>query len=660
MLRSVVAGSRPLVPSRPIRRPLLVWLLMLLAVLIVGFGLPRPAQASPSGAVFGTGYNYYGVLGNGGTGDLYAFAENPYLPGTVVQASPGYYSSLFLLANGTVEAAGYNDYGGLGDGTTEAHHVPEQVSALSNVVEVAAGGDENNYALLSNGTVEAWGYNYYGQLGVGSESTTGCDCREAPTSVVGVGGSGKLEGVVAITAGYEYAAALLKNGKVVTWGYGDDGELGNGEYAEQDSPVEVHGLGNVGMLEGVTQISSAAYNVLALLGNGKVVAWGYGNYGENGNGEYKAQDAPVEVEGVGGSGKLEGVASISGGYDFDLALTQSGEVLGWGENEYYELGNGTDTDSDVPTPVGGGAPLTGVSAITAGAYFGLAEMPDHKVVGWGYAEDGELGNGDAETETPATIPGLSDVIALGHGDYNYQTFAIEGASAKLSFPGLSFVGETGATTASQSVTLTNEGPAPLTISGDSLGGANASSFAISSDTCKGATLAANASCSVAVAFAPVADGNASATLSFSSSALNTLSPLALSGVAVAAPSKEAAKEEPKAVAPAISVLGSALKAANGHLPVKLACTGATCKGKLTLVAKVTSKGSKGHKGKAKTVVLASGSYTLAAGQQQSVSLKLTSNGKQLLAKLSKHKSLKAKLKVTITGGASVTKAVKVS
>ena len=64
--------------------------------------------------------------------------------------------SLALLSNGTVMAWGANAAGQLGDGNNTASSVPVPVSGLSNVTAIAAGG-EFSLALLSNGHVMAWG-----------------------------------------------------------------------------------------------------------------------------------------------------------------------------------------------------------------------------------------------------------------------------------------------------------------------------------------------------------------------------------------------------------------------------------------------------------------------------------------------------------------------
>jgi alpha-tubulin suppressor-like RCC1 family protein len=506
------------------------------AVVALTLTFASTASAATTGQLWGSGDTEYGELGTNEVDYLYAFLPIEGLS-EVLQASPGYYDSLVLLPSGAVEASGYNEYGELGDGSTTERASFAAVPGLSGVTAVAAGG-YSDFALLSNSTVQGWGYNDEGEVGDGEKSTTGCKCVEAPATVKGVGGVGTLSNVVAISSGVYDGVALLSNGTVVDWGYGDYGELGDGSYSESDVPVQVKGVGGVGTLSNVVAISAGGYDNMALLSNGTVVAWGYGEEGELGDGEVVESDVPVEVKGIGGSGTLSGVSAISGGLYFNMALLSNGSVVDWGYNDYYELGDGNTTKVTTPQAVAG---LSGVKTILAGSYDALALLQNGQLYGWGYGDYGELGDGvDSDVVRPQLnrfTP--SNTYALEHGAYNDQTLILQGATASLSATSLAFSKETvGTTSPAQSVTLKNEGPAPLTVSGDVLTGSG--SFRKTSDTCSGATLAAGATCSVAVDFTPTATGAASAALAFTTSAVNTLSPVELGGTGVTstpAPSK---------------------------------------------------------------------------------------------------------------------------
>ena len=77
--------------------------------------------------------------------------------------------------------------------------------------------------------------------------------------------------------------------------------------------------------------------------------------------------------------------------------------------------------------------------------------------------------------------------------------------------------------------MTNTGTANLTISTVTVGGTNASDFAKSGDSCTGATVIPNGTCTVSVAFTPSATGSRSASLNFTDNAVNSPQTVGLSG-----------------------------------------------------------------------------------------------------------------------------------
>ncbi len=260
---------------------------------------------------------------------------------TAIAAGAGH--SLALLSNGTVMAWGDNENGQLGTGATaEAVETPAAVRGLTNVKAIAAGG-ESSLALLDNGTVMAWGNNESGQLGIGSRKGS-----DVPVAIKG------LTGVKAIAVGDEFSLALLENGTVVAWGSDASGQLDDAAAAEaglSEEPVPVESL------SGVTAIAAGARHALAITGGGAVMAWGEDSFGELGNGTMASQEeTPVAVSG------LSGATAIAAGEGNSVALVGSGSLMSWGDNHYGELGNGGDTTSDVPVGVVGLNSAVGIAA----------------------------------------------------------------------------------------------------------------------------------------------------------------------------------------------------------------------------------------------------------------------------------------------------------
>jgi hypothetical protein len=98
---------------------------------------------------------------------------------------------------------------------------------LSGVASLAT--DDTGYcAVLTSGGVDCWGTGNYGQLGDGIFYTTGNDGSATPVQVLGLGGTGTLSGAASLASDYNRYCAVLTSGSVDCWGYGYDGELGNG------------------------------------------------------------------------------------------------------------------------------------------------------------------------------------------------------------------------------------------------------------------------------------------------------------------------------------------------------------------------------------------------------------------------------------------------
>ena len=155
--------------------------------------------------------------------------------------------------------------------------------------------------------MDCWGDGYYGELGHGMYYTTGNAGSATPVQVEGVGGTGTLTGVRSLAGGNYDTCAVLTSDTVVCWGIGGDGALGNGGEGDSASPVEVEGVGGTGTLTGVADVVGDGDNSCALLTTGAVDAWGSGIDGELGDGTFYTtspfgSDIPVAVEGVGGTG----------------------------------------------------------------------------------------------------------------------------------------------------------------------------------------------------------------------------------------------------------------------------------------------------------------------------------------------------------------------
>jgi hypothetical protein len=113
--------------------------------------------------------------------------------------------------------------------------------------------------------------------------------------------------------------------------------------------------------------------------------------------------------------------------------------------------------------------------------------------------------------------------------------------------------------------------------------------------------------------------------------------------------------------PAITVSASKLVVSGSAAKVPIACAKANCAGSIELTDQVPAKAKKGKKttSKKQTVVLAKGSYSLAAGKSATIVVRLMAAGKSALA-TAKKRLLSGKLLVTVAGGTTVQKPVVLS
>jgi len=308
----------------------------------------------------------------------------PGLP-TILAVAAGGQHCVALATDGSVWTWGYNYSGALGRGIPQAerHRVdpPARLEGLGQAVAVAAAGN-HSFALLTDGTVMAWGDNGDGRLGDGT--TTG---RISPVRVEG------LPRVKAIATGGWHSLAVDVDGRVWGWGHNSGGQLGDGTTECRLRPVQVVGI------DGVVDVAvQGGHHSLALRSDGTVWEWGQRKdpkrWAELDHYRWRwiHQLKPVRVP------RLSEVVAISSGSGHSIALRADGTVWTWGYNRSGQLGDGT-TRSRWPVAIVRGLP--NVVAIAAGGMHSAAVRSDGTVWCWG---GGNLGNGlVSKSTTPVRV-----------------------------------------------------------------------------------------------------------------------------------------------------------------------------------------------------------------------------------------------------------------
>jgi alpha-tubulin suppressor-like RCC1 family protein len=186
---------------------------------------------------------------------------------------------------GTLWCWGSNSNGQLGLGDHSGHDRPRQVTipTTGGWASVTAGG-QDTCAIRTGGTLWCWGYGYYGQLGIGNHKG---ECHPQQVTVPATGGWASID-----ATGY-YTCATRADGTLWCWGSNYSGELGIGGDTDQELPRQV----TTPATGGWAGVTAGFDQTCATRTDGTLWCWGYNDNGELGIGNYTDQDRPRQVTG---------------------------------------------------------------------------------------------------------------------------------------------------------------------------------------------------------------------------------------------------------------------------------------------------------------------------------------------------------------------------
>ncbi len=340
----------------------------------VSAGQFHTAALAEDGSVWTWGDNSSGQLGTGSV-DSSTTPTRVRLPLPANQVEVGNQYTIALLNDGSVMAWGVNDKGQLGVGTTTSALSPTRVAIPSDTYITSLGKlntlSTSGFAIASDGTYWAWGYNYYGQLGVGDWAD-----RLTPTHV--------NFPVKSIAAGQTHVVAIKSDNTIWAWGDGRRSQLGDGGTTSwTNTAVAVSMPGDVSPA-GFMMVAAGSSFSLAEDNLGQL--WIWGSMLDGVSPEYKTATKM-------GSG---GFSSISGGRYSACAVHYDGYLKCWGENTSGLLMDGTTTSS--ATPVTGrqatGLGTTSVSVSDSNAFVVTRNSPSDgtNIWAWGRNNWGQRGD----------------------------------------------------------------------------------------------------------------------------------------------------------------------------------------------------------------------------------------------------------------------------
>lgn len=232
--------------------------------------------------------------------------------------SAGNAHNLAVKSDGTLWAWGRNSDGQIGIGSNaSSFNTPQQIGTDTDWASISA-GDEFSLAIKTNGTLWAWGDNFFGQLG-----DTSTDDRNTPVQI------GLATNWAIVSAGTQHALGLKTNGELWAWGTNNTARFSSTLPAFSYTPIQM------GTDTDWSKVVAARDHGVALKTNGTFWTWGSNATGQLGDGTTVDKPSPINIA------SLNGALKIAKGHQHTLVIKSDGTIWSWGGNATGQLGIGT-------------------------------------------------------------------------------------------------------------------------------------------------------------------------------------------------------------------------------------------------------------------------------------------------------------------------------
>ncbi len=306
----------------------------------VATGQSHIVALGSDGNLYAWGLNNYGQLGDSSTANdsIPVMVKKPAGVTSWTAVAAGAFYSMAIANNGDVYAWGFNNFGQLGNGTTTNESGPTLVKLPSGVTATKiAAGTNFGLAVGSNDSLYTWGRNVNGELGVGSTVD-----QHSP---VGIPFPAGVTSWTQIGAGAFTSYALGNDGNLYSAGSNGNGQIGDGTTTQRTTFTKANLPGTA---TGWKSFSGGASFCLAIASNDTLYDWGYGSDGELGNGTTIKNNTSLQVVAL-----PAGVTatSFTAGHNHSVIIGSNGHMYSWGMNSAGELGTGTTAGAIVPVYV---------------------------------------------------------------------------------------------------------------------------------------------------------------------------------------------------------------------------------------------------------------------------------------------------------------------
>jgi len=308
---------------------------------------------------------------------------------------------LALSAEGEVYSWGDGIDGSLGHADGGEKAVPCRIESLSQIESIAAGSGLTSAAVDEVGRLFTWGRAKYVDAptmlnGIGYALDLQAESQLTPSWVDAL----SQDRVVGVALGFDFTLAVTDAGAVFSFGYNAVGALGHGSLEAEVLPRRIEALAQTGRR--FVAVAAGDDHALALSEEGELYGWGHACA----NGHGREERTPCRVAALIG----QRVKLVDAGSDASCAVTEKGELFTWSQDSsFFILGHGVDEPQATPKRVEG----LGEARIAAVAICRVSSLvADEDGVVWVFGPRSGLSLDDPNPDhvefvkTPTSIPTL--------------------------------------------------------------------------------------------------------------------------------------------------------------------------------------------------------------------------------------------------------------
>ena len=314
----------------------------------------------------------------------------------------GAHHTITLSNDGTLHSFGYNRFGQLGLGHKNDVSLPTRISNLPKISKISCGG-KFTVCVDYEGFMWSFGENNAGQLGIGNKGNF-----NGPQKIL------EIPPVVSISCGFSHTLIITSDSNLWSCGNNNFGQLCHGDNKRRSKPQKTS-------FSTISKISTGRGHSLFQNDKGEIFSCGNNHHGECGLGHFDSpQITPSLILNT-----PENIVQFICGSGQNLFLDLEGNVYSCGDNKFGSLGLGHNTNQNILNKIDNIPPIQAISCVFASCY--LLDF-EGNLWAFGYNSKSQLGHGDFHADknsinTPKKINTLNDIQQISYGSCGFHFIA---------------------------------------------------------------------------------------------------------------------------------------------------------------------------------------------------------------------------------------------